>query len=428
MVKNFIMALSPTNPVKPEGANERHASSFPQGKSMVQADSEQMFQLIDSILPFEACLYHQVLPLSLKGTQLNLGMVNQEDSAALDYVRRILAYMNCSLMPQPITAEKHQAALTAYLNHTGQHKQFNPQTPARGTVESSQKQEQPSGRNDRPTLIVYSPDELEESELPPEHLPPKMTTPPAIESLPVAPPPQVPPQVKEKPFLATPPHPVPVPSVASTPPVLEIQPQHLSSPVEVLATLPPQQLLHELLGRILMGGIGRLYFERHPDRGRILWSQNGVLQSVLQGLDPGVFQGVINELKRLTHMSLITVDKPKQVEIERLYQKNRLLLRLRVMPATHGEEATLQVLRGAALKFYQQQQIEHISRDALNIAQQLQRKVYEIRDRTSRNPSFTGGQLEALPALSQLVKNIEQQLEAMKQITTSGPLDDSTTS
>ena len=428
MVKNFIMALSPTNPVKPERANERQASSSPQGKSMVQADSEQMFQLIDSILPFEACLYHQVLPLSLKGTQLNLGMVNQEDSAALDYVRRILAYMNCSLMPQPITAEKHQAALTAYLNHTGQHKQFAAKTPANGAAGSSQKHEQPSGRHDRTTLIVYSPDELEESELPPEQPPGKITTPPAIETLPAKPPAPEPPQIKEKPFLATQPHPVPVPSGASTPPVLEIQPQHLSSAVEVLATLPPQQLLHELLGRILMGGIGRLYFERHPDRGRILWSQNGVLQSVLEGLDPGIFQGVINELKRLTHMSLITVDKPKQVEIERLYQKNRLLLRLRVMPATHGEEATLQVLRGAALKFYQQQQIEHISRDALNIAQQLQRKVYEIRDRTYRNPNFTGGQLEAIPALSQIVKNIEQQLQAMKQITTSAPLDDSTTS
>lgn len=422
MVKNFIMALSPTNPVKPERANERYASSFPQGKSMVQADSEQMFQLIDSILPFEACLYHQVLPLSLKGTQLNLGMVNQEDSAALDYVRRILAYMNCSLVPQPISAERHQTALSAYLNHTGQHQQL--QTPKLGGASSSHKQEQPTGRHDRTTLIVYSPDELDESEPPAQQLPEKTTTPPRIESVPAPPPPPV----KQKPFLPTPPHPVPVPSVASTPPVLEIQPQHLSSPVEVLATLPPQQLLQELLGRILMGGIGRLYFERHPDRGRILWSQNGVLQSVLEGLDPSVFQGVINELKRLTHMSLITVDKPKQVEIERVYQKNRLLLRLRVMPATHGEEATLQVLRGAALKFYQQQQIEHISRDALNMAQQLQRKVYEIRERTSRNPSFTGGQLEALPALSQLVKNIEQQLEAMKQITTSGPLDDSTTS
>ena len=423
MVKNFlIMALSPSNSVKPERAQWRQASYL--SKSMVQADSEQMFQLIDSILPFEACLYHQVLPLSLKGTQLNLGMVNQEDSAALDYVRRILAYMNCSLVPQPISAERHQTALSAYLNHTGQHKQYTSKTPAPGTAGSSQKQEQPTGRHDRTTLIVYSPDELEESEPPPEQQPEKTTTPHPIESLPVAPPPE-PPVKLQSPSL---PQPVPVPSLASTPPVLEIQPQHLSSPVEVLATLPPPQLLQELLGRILMAGIGRLYFERHPDRGRILWSQNGVLQSVLEGIDVGVFQGAINELKRLTHMSLITVDKPKQVEIERLYQKNRLLLRLRVMPATHGEEATLQVLRGAALKFYQQQQIEHISRDALNMAQQLQRKVYEIRDRTGKNPSFTAGQLEVLPALSQLIKNIEQQLEAMKQITTSQPLDDSTTS
>ncbi len=423
MVKNFIMALSPSNPVKPERANERQAS-YLQGKSMVEADSEQMFQLIDSILPFEACLYHQVLPLSLKGTQLNLGMVNQEDSAALDYVRRILAYMNCSLVPQPISSERHQTALSAYLNHTGQHKHLAAKTATPGGTGSSHKQEQPTGRHDRTTLIVYSPDELEEAEATPEPQPAKTTTPPRVESPPAPPPP--PPQVKEKPQLQSLPQPIPVSSVASTLPVLEIQPQHLSSPVEVLATLPPQQLLQELLGRILMGGIGRLYFERHPDRGRILWSQNGVLQSVLEGLDPGVFQGVINELKRLTHMSLITVDKPKQVEIERLYQKNRLLLRLRVMPANHGEEATLQVLRGAALKFYQQQQTEHICRDALNIAQQLQRKVYEIRDRTSRNPNFTGGQLEALPALSQLVKNIEQQLDAMKQITTSQPMEDST--
>jgi type II secretory ATPase GspE/PulE/Tfp pilus assembly ATPase PilB-like protein len=423
-VKNFlIMALSPSNSVKPERANHRQASSL--GKSMVQADSEQMFQLIDSILPFEACLYHQVLPLSLKGTQLNLGMVNQEDSAALDYVRRILAYMNCSLVPQPISSERHQTALSAYLNHTGQHKHLASKTPAPKAAGSSQKQEQPTGRHDRTTLIVYSPDELEESELAAEQHSGKTTTPPPVESPPVAPPPQA---VKEKPLLPSLPQPVPVPSVASTLPVLEIQPQHLSSPVEVLATLPPQQLLHELLGRILMGGIGRLYFERHPDRGRILWSQNGILQSVLEGIDSGVFQGVINELKRLTQMSLITVDKPKQVEIERLYQKNRLLLRLRVMPATHGEEATLQVLRGAALKFYQQQQIENVCRDALNMAQQLQRKVYEIRDRTGKNPSFTGGQLEVLPALSQLVKNIDQQLEAMKQITTSQPLDDATKS
>lgn len=135
---------------------------------------------------------------------------------------------------------------------------------------------------------------------------------------------------------------------------------------------------------------------------------------MLEGLDTAVFQGVINELKLLTHLSLISVEHPKQVEIERIYQQHRLLLRLRVMPGTHGEEATLQVLRGAALKFYQQQQLENLSRDALTMAQQLQTKINEIQKRTRIDPTLTAGQLDALPALDELLKSLNQQLETLK--------------
>jgi type II secretory ATPase GspE/PulE/Tfp pilus assembly ATPase PilB-like protein len=188
----------------------------------------------------------------------------------------------------------------------------------------------------------------------------------------------------------------------------------------MLATLPPSELLVELLGRLLVGGIGRLYFERQSQHGRILWSQNGVLQSVLEELPLDVIQGVVNELKLLTHLPLIPVTKPKQVEIERRYQKQRLLLRLRVMPGVNGEEATVQVLRGAALKFYQQQQLASLSRDALTIAQELQRKVNEMRVRTRFYPLHSPDQLSILPALDEVIKSVEQELEALKalQITT----------
>ena len=81
------------------------ASSKPGLK--VELDTELTFRLIDSILPFEACLYHQIIPLSLEGSRIKLGMVNLDDSAALDYVRRILAYMNCSLVPQSISSDEH---------------------------------------------------------------------------------------------------------------------------------------------------------------------------------------------------------------------------------------------------------------------------------------------------------------------------------
>jgi type II secretory ATPase GspE/PulE/Tfp pilus assembly ATPase PilB-like protein len=190
---------------------------------------------------------------------------------------------------------------------------------------------------------------------------------------------------------------------------LEVQAIHLSRPIEFIATLPPKQLLQELLGRVLIGGIGRLYFERQAERGRILWSQDGVLQSVLEGLTLQVFQGLIIELKRIVNLPLLPVIQPKQVEIERRYQQEALLLRLRVMPSNHGEEATLQVLRGVALKFYQRQQLQKLSQEALNLAQQLQQKLNEIRDRSDRYPM----PLETLPALNQVLRGLDEQLEAL---------------
>lgn len=382
---------------------------------------EVTFRLIDTILPFEACLYHQVLPISLEGTHLNLGMVNPDDTAALDYVRRILAYMNCSLVPQSITATQHQAVLSAYLNHMGQLKQAS-------AKQQNSASDNRLDRHDRPTLIVDSPEELDKSDFVSSS---SHVVPPSITSSHSHPAPaQIPNQTtaKRQPSGVKPAQmSVELPSGYSLP-VLEVQADRISSPVEVLATLPPKKLLHELLARVLAGGIGRLYFERHQNSGRILWSQNGVLQSVLEGLDTAVFQGVINELKRLTHLSLIPVEHPKQVEIERIYQQNRLLLRLRVMPGTHGEEGTLQVLRGAALKFYQQQQLENLSRDALTMAQQLQTKINEIQKRTRIDPTLTAGQLEALPALDELVKSLNKQLEALKLLQAESHSDENRTS
>jgi Type II secretion system (T2SS), protein E, N-terminal domain len=396
------MALSSSNPLQLQPDNDAQPSTSSPRKHPPVWQDDQMFQLIDSILPFEACLYHQVLPLALKGTHLNLGMVNPSDSAALDYVRRILAYMNCSLVPEKIDAEKHQTALSAYLNYTGQMAQGG----TGGAKREAPKQKEQVNRHEQATLIVDRPEILASSESITENAPEAAGSHVATPTAPLP---------LQKPY--QPPAP-PAPPKPTDIPVLEVKAQCLSSPVELLATLPPNRLLQELLGRILVGGIGRLYFERHPDKGRILWSQNGVLQSVLEDITPAVFAGTIVELKRMAQMSLIPVEKPKQIELERVYQNNRLLLRLRVMPGNHGEEATLQVLRGAALKFYQQQQIEHLGRDALMMAQQLQRKVNEIRDRTIRNPHAIAAQLEMLPALNQTIKNIEQQLVSLQQLAT----------
>jgi len=75
---------------------------------------EQMFVLIEGVLPIEACLYYQVLPLFLEGSRLHLGMVSPEDKAASEYVRRIVSYLNYSLVTWEISSGALKASLSAY--------------------------------------------------------------------------------------------------------------------------------------------------------------------------------------------------------------------------------------------------------------------------------------------------------------------------
>ncbi len=381
-------------------------------------DAEQMFRLIDSILPFEACLYYQFVPLALEGRHLKLGMVTPHDSSALDYVRHILAYLNCSLKTEPIAADVHQAMLSAYLNHTHQ-----PSPPPQPTPQNNPK----DAPSEQATFILDDAQVTESEVCETSQNSESSSSPNLEENIPQSPSvqtqsTQVPNDSSTKMAPTTAVTPVPKASAAvQTLPPLEVEAVYLSRPFEFIATLAPQHLLQELLGRVLTSGIGRLYFERQPDQGRILWSQDGVLQCVLEKLPLSVFQGVMVELKRVVNLPLIPVMQPKQVEIERRYQQENLLLRLRVMPGSYGEEATLQVLRGAALKFYQRQQLEKLSQDALTLAQQLQRKLDEIRDRTYLYPT----PLEALPELNHMLDRLDKQLEALADLQTDSHSDNS---
>ncbi|GAB4226567.1 MAG: hypothetical protein Kow00121_54870 [Elainellaceae cyanobacterium] len=423
---------------------ERILSQF-QGGWATQLNVEQMFTLISGVLPLEACLYYQVLPLFLEGNRLHLGMVTPNDTSALEYVRRIVSYLNYSLMPRAITYDALQVALTSYLNYVGsQPEKVNP----REAFSYGHYRHSAHIRNDRvdqtarPTLILDSPEDLDESFEPapvPESVEPPPYLPASPSPLPV-PPKDVPLKSQNPDEIATClpvdrvpssqnyellPSGIPVSNLSqdhelptpNSPALLEsvlpldVQANYLSSPVTVLATLPPDVMLQELLARVLVGGIGRLYFECHPQAGRVLWSQDGVLQSVLDRLPLPVFQALLNELKQVAQLPLTPITQSQQVEVERRYDCHRVLLRFRFMPGKHGEEATLQVLRGAALRFYQRQQLGKLKRDALGIAKQLQTKLNEIRDRAYAEPGLSSARFESLPALNQLLQNIEEQID-----------------
>ncbi|OUC12349.1 MAG: hypothetical protein B0A82_23020 [Alkalinema sp. CACIAM 70d] len=472
-------------------ADQHHPNNLhPSAVVNQETDLDSIFTLIGKVLPFEACLYHQILPLSIQGSKLRLGMVNLQDAAALDYVRRILAFLNYSLIPQNITSETHHKVLSAYLNLV-ENRARKPSVLAPTSVSRLGAKVQPTPPQPPPinpaslkeTLVLESPETLTDWNIPSLH---RSTTTqdgktclqedgadasdvvfPEIQPIP------------QSPFAspsANPSHPIegtridPTPLTSSAPPLedtaiakppltqevtspsegnrsnplpshhpvnsdlasvsvavppfpwpenalpsLKISPQYLDSSPEILSHLPPQQLIQELLGRIVEDGIGRLYFERQPQGGRVLWSENGVVKSMLDNLSKELFDGLLYQLKRLMRLPLKPINQPLQVEIERLYERNRILLRLRIIPKPTGEEATLQVLRGAALKFYQQQQLTNLSRDTLTIAKELQHKITELHNRARINLASTDGKTNGLD-LDRLIQSVEDQLTRLKEL------------
>jgi type II secretory ATPase GspE/PulE/Tfp pilus assembly ATPase PilB-like protein len=335
---------------------------------------DQMFVLIDGILPFEACLYYQVLPLFVEGNQLNLGMVSPDDSTAFEYVRRIISYLNYALVRCPITSEAHQSVLSTYLSHTAKSPRRTPNS-YRPAIRSRQNET----ASDRVTLLLDDSNPNTDETLDLSVTPPEPT-------------------------------PEPVPALISPLPDLNIASNYSTSSVDTLASLPADELLQELFARVLASGIGRLYFEGGALHGRILWSQDGVLQSVIETLAIDSLQAVIDQLKGMAGLAVAPIEKAEQVEVEYSYQKGRVLLRFQFMLSPHGETATVQILRGAALKFYQQQQIAKLERDAMGIAKQLQVKLSEIRDRARAESGLAGARFEVLPNLNQLLQNMGQDL------------------
>ncbi|BAZ17883.1 hypothetical protein NIES4071_97640 [Calothrix sp. NIES-4071] len=351
----------------------------------------EIFQLIESFLSFEACLYHQILPLRFEDKSLFLLMVNSNDDVAIDYVNRILSYVNCTMVTQPMDAETHRSILSAYLNYKNTSQSARPQitlpdlfSKAASTEKSERQQESTSITKNSYIAINANINTLHSHDT-------EINT-------------EIKTAAKKTEELIT-------GTVTTNIPMLSVPTPDLFTPVELLTTLPPKKFLEELLGRVIVGGIGRLYFERLPYEGKILWSENGVLQSVLEKLPLSVFQGALNELKRFTDISVTTLSEPKQVEKEYMYQNQRLLLRLRVMPGMYGEEATLQVLKGAALKFYQQQQLSRLGRDALGISQQLSFKLHELHDRLLQSRNTSSEQIEALTTLKRLLSNLDNQIQ-----------------
>ena len=195
---------------------------------------------------------------------------------------------------------------------------------------------------------------------------------------------------------------------SSAAPTIELQAKSAQQSIDNLAALEPKQLWQELLAKILDGGIGRLYLKRDPNYGRILWSRDGVIQSSLDRVKLNVFEHIIREVKTLGKQPLNPIKKPKKVAIERIYNHERILLRLEFFVGKSGDEITIQVLRGEALEFYEQRQVEKSIEQAIYFAEKMEKTLRKIRMCANDQNLGDFGRLEAI------YRQIERQFQLLQ--------------
>lgn len=385
--------------------------------SLEEARIQRIFHLIEDMVPLELCLQHNVLPLRLKGDCLHLGMVEPSNISGLDAVRRILAPNNCFPSARTIPPQLHRLVIKAFLVHRqGQHQQaidlvaavLSSAATSPSPIESPGDAPSVSPRptqsrstasalfkpNVQPvnlsaTLIVDQPESLDSRTLA-DLLPPAlgdddqqtMSRPAALPTLQMA-------NMDTETVPGAPPlrGPVPPPSpgigaisrttAPPSPPALTISTQYLASPPETLTVLPPKTLLQELLGRAILAGITYIEFDLQGDNSRILWNQSGVLQPLFLGLASDQLTGILDSLYQTLNAKL---NQPIAM-LECHYQNQAIVLDLR----RQGPTTALRILRGTALRFYQQQQASQLKQESMLLIEQLRGRLQQLQNYRSSN-------------------------------------------
>lgn len=354
---------------------------------------EQTFELIDSFLSLRHCLFYQVLPLELNNNCLTLGMVNLENQQALNYLESLVADKSYSLNKKQIDWRTFQSIVLAYSSHSRANKKEKNKTEltssdtkiTRSIEQLKTKLQKQNPLQDRPTLIISSPKQLKIED---------------SNSLSID---------EDASFSDKKTKKSDVDLSLENIPSLEVQAIYLEAPAEFLTTLSPQLLWRELLGRILGVGVGKLRFERQQDFGRITLSQNGRTQLSIDKLDLQLFQSILSEFKYLAKLPISSVKELQRGELLRCYKKEKLLLSWQIGPSQFGEEAMLHILRGNALRFYQQKQMDDLAEQALQLAKTLESKLEQIQSLRTMNSA----PIRQLKPLRQAQINIARYLRSI---------------
>ena len=393
---------------------------------------EQVINLMKSIISLEYCLQYQIIPLNLEQSCLHMGMIDPQDRDALDFVKTITKALGYSLEIKQIDSYTHQLALAEYLqsnhisipaqdNEPSQASAQNLRDSAMTVVGDISFEEQPQNLDNKATIIaeqieqpqkisksvledskstVYAPiaEELSESSISSQPVAETISPPTA--------------KVKAQQESLTYQNLEPEENIALDP-FLDFdlfEPSvNYGLTEESLQQLTPTELWQELFDKILDGSITRLYLEPDRQQGKIVWSPDGIIELSLDRVSLDTLQTLIKEIKTLAKIPLQPLEKTKKVAIEKHYQQERLQLHLDICPSQWGDNITINVLRGDALRLYEQQQMKKMSEQALSLTQKLAKTLNMMRTR------FAPIAIDNLEEIQQVKQEIERQLILLTQ-------------
>jgi hypothetical protein len=422
------------------------------------ANSKEIFQLIDTVFPLDSCRHYQVLPLGLQGSNLTLGMLDPSNQESLRFINSIAKVFQYKLNLKLIDAQTHQIILDSYPRNSPSSPKPQKSDDNKTVIDASfnikpipLNENQLNRRrlaDSAPTIITQPQEELNSlSDLPPDldflrdlDLTPQPAAKPAQDTsatLYEIPTEFLPPKTPhnhnfdDKPTIiggdpaqllaaeTSPPNPEINFSEAQEAQIANLIPETPGNPAMVtpeeaeemdfLPQLMPQLSWQKLLEQVLKHQTEQIHLTRYSDRGSIIVYQNEEPQSFIERVPLPIFCSLIDEIKRMARLPQAISAHSQKVVLERFYDQERILLRLEFMLQNNKEKVMIQILRDQALRIYEQQQLDKISEQALQLAQQLEKTLRKIQ------ASFDTAKLTNLRELQTVQSRINHQLKLLDQ-------------
>lgn len=414
------------------------------------ANSKEIFQLIDRVFPLDSCRHYQVLPLRLADSNLILGMLDPKNQESLKFANSIAKVYGYNLEIQLIDLPTHQIILANYPQDSSQSptKNLGDKTIIETNINLDVSPKNSNRRrfaDSAATIISASSmtpgiEPEVELELPPDldlfkdlELTPRNTqksVKPTVDSAATLF--EIPPefrnqqqsrQLDDKPtIIGGNPAELLAQSAPPQDPLIafgEIQLSSLTREAKAkpsilkeqanpdfLPQLMPQLSWQKLLEQAFVHHTDYIILRRYSDRGSIIASCNKLTQSAIEQIPLSIYCSLIDEIERMARLPQTTASHSRKVVLEKIYEQERILLRLEFGFKENIEQVGIQILRHEALEIYEQLQMDQVCDRALQLAKQLEKTLRRIQ-------SFDCAKLTNFQELQNVHSRINHQLRLL---------------